>query len=186
MVLQTHGVKFTYEDYLLFPEDGRRHELVDGAHLMTPAPSTRHQKISGKLFLFLANHLLRANAGEVFAAPVDVVLSDLDVVQPDLVFISAAKASLVTEKNISGAPDLAVEIISAASRKTDETIKRKLYEGHGVGEYWIVDPELETVDIHRLSDRGYVRAAELSLEADHAIESPLLPGLKIKLADIFA
>lgn len=153
---------------------------------MTPAPSTRHQKISGRLFLSLANHLLRANAGEVFAAPVDVVFSDLDVVQPDLVFVSAARASLVTEKNIQGAPDLVVEIISGTSRKTDETIKRKLYEGHGVREYWIVDPELETLDIYRLSDHKYVRAAELSLEADHAVETPLLPGLKFKLFDIFS
>jgi len=153
---------------------------------MTPAPSIRHQKISGRLFLFLANHLLRTNAGEVLAAPVDVVLSDLNVVQPDLVFVSEARASVVTEKNIQGAPDLVVEIISETSRKTDKTIKRKLYEGHGVREYWIVDPELETVEIHRLTDRGYARAAELSREADHVIETPLLPGLKLKLSDIFS
>jgi Uma2 family endonuclease len=79
-----------------------------------------------------------------------------------------------------------VEIISATSRKTDETIKRKLYEHYGVREYWIVDPELETVDIYRLTDGRYVRAAELSSEADHAIETPLLPGLKFKLSDIFS
>lgn len=186
MSLQTHRVKFTYEDYLLFPNDGRRHELIDGEHFMTPAPSTRHQKIVGKLIRFLGDHVARMKAGEVFVAPTDVVLSNLDIVQPDLFFICAARASIITEKNIQGPPDFVIEIISETSRKTDETIKRKLYERYGVREYWIVDPELETVDIHRLSEPGYVRAAELSLEADHALETPLLPGLKLKLSDIFS
>ncbi len=78
-----------------------------------------------------------------------------------------------------------VEIISETSRKTDKTIKRKLYAGHGVREYWIVDPELETVEVYRMSDRGYVRAAELSREAGHTLETPLLPGFQLKLSDIF-
>lgn len=186
MSTHAHNVKFTYEDYLLFPEDGRRHELIDGEHLMTPAPSTRHQRILGKLFFFLQDHLARSKEGEVFIAPTDVVLSDLDVVEPDLLFIRASRASIVTEKNIQGPPDFVIEIISQTSRKTDETIKRKLYERYGVQEYWIVDPELETVDIHRLTDRRYARAAELSLEAGHALETPILPGLKLKLSDIFS
>lgn len=186
MSLQTHKVKFTYEDYLLFPEDGRRHELIDGEHFMTPAPSTRHQRIVGNLHCFLKNHIARTKQGEVFVAPTDVVLSNQDVIQPDLLFVCAERASIITDKNIQGPPDFVIEIISETTRKTDETIKRKLYEGHGVREYWIVDPELETVDIHRLTDRGYVRAAELSLDADHAIETLLLPGLKLKLSDIFS
>ena len=185
MSLQTQNVKFTYEDYLLFPEDGRRHELIDGEHFMTPSPSTRHQRIVHNLDCLLGTHVRGAKAGQLFPAPMDVVLSDLDVVQPDLLFVSAARASIITEKNIQGPPDFVIEIISQTSRKTDETIKRKLYERYGVREYWIVDPELETVDIHRLTDRRYVRAAELSLEANHAIETSLLPGLKLKLSDIF-
>jgi Uma2 family endonuclease len=116
----------------------------------------------------------------------DVVLSDQDVVEPDLLFVCAARASIITEKNIQGAPDLVVEIISETSRKTDRTIKRKLYERHGVREYWIVDPELETLDIYRMTGGGYVRAAELSREADHAIETPLLQGLRLKLSEIFS
>lgn len=185
MSIQTHRVQFTYEDYLLFPEDGRRHELVDGEHFMTPAPSTRHQKIVGNLVRFLKNHVACTKAGEVFVAPTDVVLSNLDVVQPDLLFVRAARASIITENNIQGPPDLVIEILSPTSRKIDETVKRKLYERHGVGEYWIVDPELETVDIRRMSEQGYVRAAELSLEAGHAVETPLLPGLRLDLSDIF-
>ncbi|MBI5242462.1 MAG: Uma2 family endonuclease [Elusimicrobia bacterium] len=185
MSIQTRRIQFTYEDYLLFPEDGRRHELIDGDHFMTPAPSTRHQKIVGNLARFLGDHVALTKAGEVFVSPTDVVLSDLDVVQPDLLFVCAARASIITEKNIQGPPDFVIEIISETSRKTDETIKRKLYERYGVREYWIVDPELETVDVHRLGERGCVRAAELSLEAGHAVETPLLPGLKLKLSDIF-
>jgi Uma2 family endonuclease len=186
MAMQTHGTKFTYEDYLLFPEDGRRHELVDGERFMTPAPSTRHQRISYNLVYFLGAHLRSTKAGQLFQAPTDVVLSDFDVVEPDLLFISAARTSIIAEKNIQGPPDFVIEIISETSRRTDETVKRKLYERYGVREYWIVDPELEIVDIHRLTDRGYVRAAELTLEADHAVETPLLPGLKLKLSDIFS
>lgn len=186
MALQTEKVKFTYEDYLLFPDDGRRHELIDGERIMTPAPSTRHQRIVGKLNRLLGDYAARAKAGEVFIAPTDVVLSDLDVVQPDLLFVSAARASIVAEKNIQGPPDLVIEIISETSRKVDETVKRKLYEKYGVGEYWIVDPELETVDVYRPTERGYARQAELSREAGQAVESPLLPGLRLALSDIFS
>lgn len=81
---QAHKVKFTYEDYLLFPDDGKRHELIDGEHYVTPSPSTKHQRISGNLLYFLKDHLRRTKAGRMFDAPMDVVLSDFDVVQPDL------------------------------------------------------------------------------------------------------
>lgn len=186
MPTQTHGIKFTYEDYLLFPEDGRRHELIDGERFMTPSPSTRHQRISHNLDCFLGVHVRSAKAGQLFHAPMDVVLSDLDVVQPDLLFVSSERAAIVAEKNIQGPPDLVIEIISETTRKTDETVKRKLYERYGVREYWIVDPALETMAVYRPGDGGYVRAAELSLEAGHAVETPLLPGLTLRLSDIFS
>ena len=189
MSSHTRSVKFTYEDYLLFPDDGRRHELIDGEHFMTPAPSTKHQKVSGNLFSFLHAHARRTRAGEAFAAPTDVVLSDLDVVQPDVLFISAARRAIITEKCIQGAPDLVIEILSETTRKTDELVKRKLYERYGVREYWIVDPELESVKIYRMADaggsQGYVRAAELTLEAGDQLSIPLLPDFTIPLADIF-
>lgn len=107
-----------------------------------------------------------------------MVLSDLDVVEPDLLFVSSGRSSIITEKNVQGPPDLVVEILSETTRKTDEVIKRKLYEGHGVSEYWVVDPELETIKVYRMKDQGYLRAAELSL-------APLLPGLQISLTEIF-
>ena len=123
--------------------------------------------------------------GQIFVAPTDVVLSNLDVVQPDLVFVSSNKASIITMQNIQGPPDLLIEIISESTRKTDEIIKRKLYERYGVPEYWIVDPELETVKVYRMTLEGYSRVAELSHEANNTVSTPLLPELSIPLRDLF-
>lgn len=186
MAHQPHHIKFTYEDFLLFPDDGKRHELIDGDHYRTPSPSTKHQRISRKLLTALEGFLNQHHSGEVFAAPYDVVLSDLDVVEPDLLFVSTARAAIITEKNIQGTPDLVVEILSESTRKADEVIKRKLYQRHGVPEYWVIDPELETVKVYRISDRSYARAAELSLEAGDRLTTPLLPGFQIPLSEIFA
>lgn len=180
-----HKVKFTYEDYLLFPDDGKRHELIDGEHFMTPAPSTKHQRISRELLIAIGKFLESHPIGEVFDAPSDVILSDLDVVQPDLFFISSARASIITEKNIQGAPDLVIEILSETSRKTDEIIKRKLYERSGVSEYWIVDPELETVKFYRRAESAFTRPAEISREANDLLTTPLLPAFKLPLSEIF-
>ena len=179
------STKFTYEDYLLFPDDGKRHELIDGDHYITPAPSTKHQRVSGNLFAMIWQFLKEHPIGRVFDALCDVVLSDLDVVEPDLLFISAARASMITEKNIQGAPDLVIEILSESTRKTDEVIKRKLYERYGVREYWIVDPELETVKVYRMTDAGYRRIAELSREANDSLNTPLLPKLSVSLNELF-
>jgi Uma2 family endonuclease len=178
-------VKFTYEDYLLFPDDGRRHELIDGEHYMTPAPSTAHQRLTVRLSTAFENFLKLRNIGQIFVAPTDVVLSNLDVVQPDLVFVSSAKVSIITTHNIQGAPDLLIEILSEGTRKTDEIIKRKLYERCGVQEYWIVDPELETVKIYRTTPQGYSRVAELSHETRDTLTTPLLPDLTVPLIDLF-
>jgi Uma2 family endonuclease len=180
------SVRFTYDDFLLFPEDGKRHEIIDGDHFMTPAPNTKHQRIAVKLTTMIETFLKPSRAGTLFAAPYDVILSDEDIVEPDLLFVSAARAAIITEKNIQGPPDLVVEILSDSTRKTDEVVKRKLYERCGVREYWIVDPELETVKIYRLTAQGYVRAAELAREANETLSTPLLPGFQAPLADIFA
>lgn len=152
---------------------------------MTPSPNTKHQRLSFKLAAAFADFLRMHRLGEVFAAPYDVVLSDEDVVEPDLLFISTARSTIITEKNIQGPPDLTVEILSTGTRKTDEIIKRKLYERYGVREYWIVDPELETVKIYRLSDEGYARPIELAREANETLSTPLLPGFQVPLADLF-
>ncbi|WP_447859681.1 Uma2 family endonuclease [Nitrospira calida] len=185
MSAHARSTKLTYEDYLLFPDDGKRHELIHGDHYMTPAPNTKHQRVSLRLAAALENWIARQRLGTVLAAPYDVVLSDEDVVQPDLLFISAERSSIITEANVQGAPDLIVEILSDATRKKDEVTKRKLYERYGVKEYWIVDPELETVKALRLSGDQYARAAEWSKEARDLLTTPLLPGFSLPLVEIF-
>ena len=175
----------TYEDYLLFPDDGKRHEVIDGDHYVTPAPKTKHQKVSFNLTVAMGSFVKQQGLGLVLAAPSDVILSDENVVQPDLLFVSTARASIVTEDNIRGAPDLVVEIISETTRKKDEVTKRKLYERFGVQEYWVVDPELETVKIFRRAQQGYSRAVELSKEANDILTTKLLAGLNLALTEIF-
>ncbi len=180
------SVKFTYEDFLNFRDDGRRHEIIDGEHFVTPSPDTKHQTVSMNLSGALRTYLTDRPVGAVFAAPFDVVLSELDVVQPDLIYISRARAGILTEQHVRGAPDLVVEILSPGTRRIDEITKRKLYEGFGVAEYWIVDPELEMIKMYRHTAEGFTRIAELTAEAGDEVRTPLLPGLSIPLAALFA
>ena len=181
-----HSTKLTYEDYCLLPDDGKRHEVIDGEHFMTPAPKSTHQQVSMNLTVSLGIFLRQHRLGQIFAAPYDVVPSDVDVVQPDLVFVSTAKSSMITEANIQGIPDFVIEILSEGTRKTVESIKRKLYERFGVSEYWIVDAELEIVKVYRLLGHRYQRMAELTREANYILTPPLLPGLQLALAELFA
>ncbi len=178
-------VKFTFEDYLLFPEDGKRHELIGGEHYISPAPNIKHQNISFMLSIALGKYLERNLLGQAFHAPIDVLLSELDVVQPDLIFISSARVAIITETNIQGAPDLVVEITSPSSRVRDESIKRKLYERYGVQEYWVIDPELETVKIYRRVAAGFQRVAELAMENQDSLTTPLLPDFALPLQKLF-
>jgi Uma2 family endonuclease len=177
--------RFTYEDYLLFPEDGHRHELIEGEHFVTLAPSTRHQAVCLSLGSHLFHFLRRHPLGRVLPAPFEVVLSDRDVVQPDLVYISNERAGILTESNAQGAPDLAVEVLSRTTRRTDETRKLRLYEDSGVREYWLVDPALETVRVYRREGARLVQAEELRAAAREALATPLLPGMEIPLVEIF-
>src|SRR5687768_15148820 len=145
------GVKLTYDDFVLFPDDGKRHELIDGEHYVTPSPNTKHQKVSGNLFLLIGTWLEQHPIGQLFFAPFDVVFSQFDVVEPDLLYMSNERSvEVLTQANVQGAPELVVEIGSKGTRKRDETIKRRLYERSGVSEYWVVDPEIDVVRVYRL------------------------------------
>ena len=175
--------RFTYRDLLAFPSDGNRHELIEGEHYMTPAPSLRHQRVSRRLARILDTFLLHHPLGEVFPAPCDVVLSEINVVEPDLVFVAAESAGILTEQNVQGAPELVIEILSPSTRHTDAVVKRGLYESYGVREYWLVDPLAETVTVFRLRD-GSLRKTE-ELDRTRALTSSLLPGLTIDLDDVF-
>ena len=181
----TPSVKFTYEDFLNFPDDGKRHEIIDGEHYVTPSPSTKHQRVSMNVTLALGNHVKRHATGEVFAAPFDVVFSDVDVVEPDLIYVSLERLHILTSQHARGAPDLAVEILSPGTRKTDEVKKRQLYERFGVGEYWVIDPELNTIKVYRRVQDAFARVAELSAEHADMLTTPLLPGFSVTLAEVF-
>lgn len=186
MASRSPATKLTYEDFLLIPEDGKRHEIIAGEEYASPAPRVKHQELVLRLSLALGKHLEQHPLRRLLPVPVDVVLSPEDVVEPDLLFIRQSRLDIVTEANVQGAPDLAIEILSENYRRRDEVLKRKLYEHFRVAEYWIVDPELETVKIYRLGAAGYGPAAELSREAGAVLASPLLPGFALPLAALFA
>jgi Uma2 family endonuclease len=181
------GLKLTYDDFVLFPDDGKRHELIDGEHYVTPSPNTRHQQIQGDLFALIWNYLEAHLIGRVFAAPFDVVFSRFDVVEPDILYLSSDRANAVlTPANLQGAPELVIEIGSPGTRQRDETIKRHLYERSGVSEYWFVDPEIDVIRVYkRAGDRRFGRAIELSRETGEVLTTDLLPGLHLPLARIF-
>jgi Uma2 family endonuclease len=182
----TPSVKFTYEDLLNFQDDGKRHEIIDGEHFVTPSPNTKHQAVSTNLAAILWTYLQEHPIGAVFAAPLDVVFSDFDVVEPDILYISRERAGVLTEKHVRGAPDLVVEILSPGTRKTDEATKRRLYERFDVTEYWVVDPELDAIKIYRRVTGAFARVAELGAEAGDTLTTPLLPGFAVSLAAVFA
>jgi Uma2 family endonuclease len=186
MALHDRSVRLTYNDYLLFPEDGQRHELIDGEHYVSPAPSLKHQDVLLELALALGGFLKANRLGRLFVAPADVVLSFYDVVQPDLLFVSKERLHILTKKNIQGGPDLAIEILSNSTRKLDEGVKLAAYESFGVREYWLVDPDRETATVHVLEEGRFRKIAELAAEAGDILTTPLLPGLEIRLAEIFA
>jgi Uma2 family endonuclease len=180
------GLKLTYDDFVLFPDDGKRHELIDGEHYVTPSPNMRHQQISGDLFGLIWRYLEAHPIGRIFHAPLDVVFSRYDVVEPDLLYVSNARAAeVLTSANVKGAPDLVIEIGSPGTRKRDETIKRHLYERSGVSEYWVVDPEVDVVRIYRRTGEPFGRAIELSRDAEDLLTTPSLPDLAMPLARIF-
>ena len=175
----------TYDDYCQIPDDGNRYEVIDGVLYMSPSPIFRHQQISTNLSAMLWSWSKEAQSGQVCHAPMDVVLSENNIVQPDILFVSNARASIIEEKNIQGAPDLLIEILSEGNRRHDEVRKRDLYEAHGVQEYWVVDPVLETIKVYRSEESRFIKAAEWTLEAGDEISSPLFPGFECQLADVF-
>ncbi|ODS53679.1 MAG: hypothetical protein ABS36_13725 [Acidobacteria bacterium SCN 69-37] len=180
------GVKLTYDDFLLFPDDGLRHELIDGEHYVTPSPSLRHQRISGNIYTAIRTYLREHPIGEIFYAPLDVVLSNVDVVEPDLLYVARERAGeVLTSMHVRGVPNLVVEIGSKSTSRRDDTIKRRLYERSGVDEYWIVDPATDTIRVFRHADDRFAPAIELRRDAGHTLTTPLLPGFTIELTAIF-
>ncbi len=174
--------RYTVADYMALPDD-QRYELLDGELILAPSPTSRHQFIQIYLAHVLFQFVEERGLGWVVGAPLDVVMSDRNVAQPDLLFVSHRRASIVTRPNIQGAPDLAVEILSPSTARRDRGQKLDIYARYGVAEYWIVDPETETVEIHVL--RGDTLDLQATYRRGQTLESPILPGLTIELEQIF-
>ena len=176
------AVKLTYDDYCAAPADNR-YELLDGELIVVPAPNTKHQRVNRELTTRLDRFISDRGSGELFYAPFDVVLSDSDIVQPDLLFVSREREHMITAENMRGAPDLVIEILSPSTADKDRGKKRTLYGKHGVTEYWLVDPAAETVQIHRLQGETLIPTRTFGRE--ETLRSPLLSGLELHLDDIF-
>lgn len=182
-VMGAHRTTFTYEDFKQLPEDGYRYEILNGDLVQEPPPRPMHQIISANLFATMRQFALEHRLGLVLYAPVGVVLSEVNVLEPDLIFISRDETDLLTEENVAGAPTLVVEILSPSTRKRDLTVKRRIYESFRVKEYWLVDPDGKTIDVLALTETGYVSRGALT--TGDTLTSPLFPGLAIDVADVF-
>lgn len=174
---------FTYSDYCLLPDDGKRYEIIDGELHNAPAPYVRHQVVLRNLGGVLEPYCRQNAHGELLYAPVDVVLSDIDVVQPDIIWISNENRRIITMKNIQGVPDLVVEIVSPHTKRKDEELKVKLYQRFGVKEYWLIDPEGGVLSLYRL--RGKLLELVQKYSDVETFKSRCFPGLKIDLKRVF-
>jgi Uma2 family endonuclease len=176
------SLRFTYEDYVRLDDD-RRYEVIDGELFVTPAPTPYHQIVGKRLGFLLDAHVQAGRLGEVFLAPCDLVLSEFDVLQPDIFFVAEERRAIIGERYISEAPDLVVEVLSHSTADRDRVTKAARYGKFGVKEMWIADPVTKTIEVLVNRETGLRRQA--LYRADDVLVSPLLPGLEIPLARIF-
>jgi len=147
--------KVTFEEFRQFPVDGKRYELVCGEVHVTPAPNTRHQFILRRLVASLERHMARNRTGEFAFAPLDIRLASDIVLQPDLIFVSAARVEILGDDFVSGPPDIVVELLSPSTSSHDRAVKIPLYAQAGVPEIWIIDAQAKTVEILKLQGKKY-------------------------------
>lgn len=178
-------VKFTYEDYLIWDLESpdKRYELIGGEFFMVPAPNMWHQTVSREIEFRIVCLLKETELGEVFYAPCDVVLSDEDVVQPDIIFVSKENFHIITEDNIKGSPDLLIEIISKNSAQRDRITKKRLYERYGVKEYWLVDVDKKEIEVLTLTQAGYEIYGVF--KAQDTLSSVVLRNFDFKVGEVF-
>ena len=151
--------KLGYPEYVCFPDDGKRHEIIDGDHYMNPAPSTYHQTVSRRIHFDLYQQIELNDLGVVYYAPTDLQLTDFDIVQPDLVVVLNERVQQITPTKIKCVPHLIVEIISPSNATYDRVLKKQLYERTGVPEYWVVDPAEHVVEQVLLKSGKYLLAS---------------------------
>jgi Uma2 family endonuclease len=175
--------KLTYDEFRQLPDDGKRYELIHGEVHVTPSPATRHQFIQFNLSGSLYDYLARNRIGVVATAPLDVRLNEDTALQPDLIFVSKARAEIIQENFIAGAPDLVVEILSPSTAAHDRATKLRLYAEAGVPQVWYIDPKAKTVEVLKLEGRRYF--VDAALAGDHVLTSDLFPGWEMPLEKVF-
>lgn len=180
MVIST---KYTHADLLAMPDDGKRREILDGELIVSPSPFLVHQVIVHRLLAVFDRYLERHPIGEMFLSPLDVIFSDHDVLEPDLIFVLNEHRAILQDW-LRGVPDLVIEVLSPGSISIDRGPKLKAYARFGVPEYWIVDPDARAIEIYRQSAGGY-ELAETCHEGD-SVTSPLLPEFVLPVAPVFA
>ena len=177
------ATKMTYEQYCLLPEDGRQYEVIDGELFMTPAPKPKHQEIVLRIAEEVSRFVREKDLGKVFISPIDVLLEPHTVLQPDVLFIRKERLEIVKEEAIEGPPDLVVEVLSPSTFYKDLRKKMWAYSEFGVQEYWIVDPETETVETYARQNEKLEPARRFSSAEN--VESTLLPGFKLAVKEVF-
>lgn len=182
MSSQKAKVRFNYGDYCLLPED-KQYDLLDGELYMAPAPSSRHQRLLLKLVRLLADFVEAHGLGEVYIAPLDVILSEEDVLQPDLLFVAQERRGIVSERGCEGPPDLVVEILSPATERRDRELKRKVYAKFGVSEYWLVDPEAQSIEVMVLEAEDF-SSPDIYL-GEGLVVSRVIPQLSLAVSQVF-
>ncbi len=176
------GRGLTYADYAALPDDGHRYQLVEGELVVTPSTTRWHQQVVAAVHVQLSLHVQQLSLGQVFIAPLDVLLSDRVVLQPDLFFVSNERASIVRDANIAGAPDLCIEVLSPGTERLDRLRKTELYARFGVPHYWIIDLSARSIEEHVLGRELY-RVRSIAGNDDE-FRPAAFPGFVFRLASI--
>lgn len=182
MAAPAHTSGLVYDDLANFPDDHLRRELIGGELVVTPAPRVRHQEVVGEVFAVL-RAVARSHGGKALVAPLDVVLSEADVVEPDVLYVGPDNLDRLEERFLRGAPDIAIEVSSPSTRRLELIRKRDLYERHCVPEYWYVDLDADRIEVYRLDERGRFPTPTL-FSRGQTLSSSQLPGLELTVEDV--
>jgi Uma2 family endonuclease len=176
--------RWRYSDYIQIDDD-KRYEIIKGELLMSPAPSTKHQRIIFNLLFLLGSVIKKSNRGKIFPAPIDVVFSEEDVLQPDIVYVSEKNQEIIQERGIFGVPDIVIEVINSGSERRDLLEKKRIYEEYKVKEYWIVFPREEFIEIWEYKEElsRYVERGVYTKEKE--LENGVIDDCKLKVKEIF-
>ena len=176
------AVLCTYEDYLKINDDNQ-YEIIGGKLIMVPAPRTMHQRVKGNIFWFLKDYIRKNDLGVILDAPTDVILSETEKPQPDILFVSKERLDIITEQNVQGAPDLVIEILSPSTAKYDRTEKSRAYYNHGVKEYWIVDPDIMCIEIFVSGESNWNLYKAFSI--NDVLTSSVLVAFYVEVKELF-